>query len=222
MVSFFSRLALLVMLACGPAHAAMPDNGELVFDIVRNGDRIGTHRFRFDRAGERVDVAIDIEIKVKVLLLTVYDYQHRNRETWENGRLVRLVTETDDNGDPHTVNGQMTDSGFRVAAAGDEQVVSDPVVPTSYWRPDTIKARRMLNTQTGELMNVAVTPGDETRIMARGEEIDAKHYVISGDLELELWYDMDNVLVGLRFEGSDGSVIEYSLRPPSQTTAREG
>ncbi|MEQ9638809.1 MAG: DUF6134 family protein [Alphaproteobacteria bacterium] len=222
MVSFFGRVALIVLLACGPAQAAVPDDGELVFDIIRNGDPIGTHRFRFERAGERVDVAIDIQIKVKVLLLTVYDYQHSNRETWENGQLVRLLTQTDDNGDPHRVDGQLTPAGFKVVSEANQHVMAEPVIPTSYWRTDTVNARQMLNTQTGELMNVTITPGSETRIKARGQEIEARHYVISGDLDLEIWYDADDVLVGLRFAGSDGSVIEYSLRPPSQTTARGG
>lgn len=220
MMSFIARVLFILALACGSAQAAMPKDGKLVFDIIRDGDVIGRHTFRFNRVGDRVDVAIDIAIKVKVLLLTVFDYEHSNHETWEHGELVRLTTRTDDNGDDLKVDGKLTPAGFEVDTAKGEQTLKEPVMPTSYWRTDTIKARRMLNTQTGEVMNVSVSPGEKTRIVARGKEIDAMHYVMSGDLQLELWYDMDNVLVGLQFKGGDGSTIHYSLRAPSQTTAR--
>jgi hypothetical protein len=222
-VSVVARFVILLLLACGPARAAMPEGGELVFDIVREGTKIGTHRFSFRRDGGRVDVAIDIDIKVKLLLLTVFAYHHNNRETWEDGRLVRLATRTNDDGETMQVDGQLTAAGFKVSGKAGEEVLAPPVVPTSYWRTaDTVRARRMLNTQTGEVMNVTITPGTETRIRARGETIEARHYVISGDLQLELWYDTDDVLCGLRFRASDGSVIHYALRPPAETTARGG
>jgi hypothetical protein len=215
-------IAVLLLVAAAPARAAIPQSGELVFDIVREGSKIGTHRFRFTRSGERVDVAIDIQIQVKVLLLTVFAYQHSNRETWEDGRLVKLATRTNDDGEEMQVVGVMTPAGFKVSGKAGEEMLTPPVMPTSYWRTGTVEARQMLNTQTGEVMNVTVTPGPETRIRARGRMIDARHYVISGDLRLELWYDRDDILVGLRFKASDGSTIHYSLRPASETTARGG
>ena len=36
-----------------------------------------------------------------------------------------------------------------------------------------------------------------------------KRYVLSGDLDLELWYDASDAWVGMRFTVADGSVISY-------------
>ena len=223
MVHAAARLLLLIGLFLASvtvARAAVPESGELTFDILREGSNIGTHRFRFTRDGARVEVAIDIEIKVKLLVVTLFAYHHTNRETWEDGRLVRLQTRTNDDGDKLQVDGEATPAGFKVAGTAGETLLSPPVMPTSYWRTDTVQARQMLNTQTGELMDVNIAGPEPVRIEARGETIDARHYVISGDLELELWYDADDILVGLQFEASDGSVIRYSLRPPTETTAK--
>ena len=39
----------------------------------------------------------------------------------------------------------------------------------------------------------------------------ATHLVVSGELERELWYDDDGILVHLRLVARDGSTIEYFL-----------
>jgi hypothetical protein len=45
--------------------------------------------------------------------------------------------------------------------------------------------------------------------LASGEETSARHYVLTGDLNLELWYDATDTWVGMRFNADDGSVISY-------------
>jgi hypothetical protein len=37
----------------------------------------------------------------------------------------------------------------------------------------------------------------------------AKRYVLTGDLDVELWYDVSDTWVGMRFSVDDGSVISY-------------
>jgi hypothetical protein len=215
-------LLVLPLLFAVPASAAIPDSDELFFDILRDGKRIGTHRINFAREGDLVDVAIDIRIQVKLLMLTVFSYEHRNRETWRDGELVEIDTATDHDGKTFAVRGERRSRGFEVDNGAGKTVLTGPVMPTSYWRPEIVNHDRLLNTQTGELMSVQVRPGSETRIVARGGEIAARHYVISGDLDLEVWYDADDILVRLRFKADDGSTIDYALRPPAKSTVTAG
>ena len=51
--------------------------------------------------------------------------------------------------------------------------------------------------------------GAEPIRLATGEATPARRYVLSGDLDLELWYDASDAWVGMRFTVDDGSVISY-------------
>ena len=45
--------------------------------------------------------------------------------------------------------------------------------------------------------------------LASGAEMPAKRYVLTGDLDVELWYDVSDTWAGMRFSVDDGSVISY-------------
>ena len=48
-------------------------------------------------------------------------------------------------------------------------------------------------------------------VPARGGEVSATRYVVTGDFERELWYDDDGILVHLRLHRDDGVDIVYIL-----------
>jgi len=43
-------------------------------------------------------------------------------------------------------------------------------------------------------------------------DVFATHYVYSGELDTEVWYDDEGRWVKMRFKGRDGSTIEYVCR----------
>ena len=49
------------------AHAAVPASGQLQFSVMREGDKIGTHRIEFKQGVDELAVNIETDIAVKVL-----------------------------------------------------------------------------------------------------------------------------------------------------------
>jgi len=192
---------------------------ELAFDVYREGSRIGRHALRIEEEGGGTVVEVDIDLSVSVLFVPLYRYAHRNRELWRDGRLVALQTSTDDNGTVHRVEGRAGHDGFKVTTASGSRLLPAPLIPTSYWNKDFVRQSQVLNTQTGQIMAIrAIALGEET-ILAGGRSILARRYRIEGELELELWYDLSGGLAKLRFRTlSDGSLIDYVLRPPGPQT----
>ena len=45
--------------------------------------------------------------------------------------------------------------------------------------------------------------------LASGAQIPARYCRLSGDLDLELWYDASNTWAGMRFDADDGSTITF-------------
>ncbi|NHK26489.1 hypothetical protein FF098_001050 [Parvularcula flava] len=187
------------------AHAGSVPQ-DFAFAIMRNGNRIGDHTIRFSRDGDTLTALIDINIDVSFGPIPLYRYEHQNRETWRDGQLVAIETETTENGDDFAVSGMLEDGLFIVDGMEGEIETAPGIVPTSYWDMDIVHATTLLDTQRGTLME------QKEAVMTRDEALGADCYELSGDLDLTLCYT-DKRLRKLAFE-FDGSYIEYQPIDP--------
>ena len=74
-IRVFCAALLLTLGLTGAASAAgVPKDGVLAFDIVRDGEAIGTHTYRFVRSGDRTDVRIKTDINFRLVLIPVYRF----------------------------------------------------------------------------------------------------------------------------------------------------
>ena len=64
---------------------------------------------------------------------------------------------------------------------------------------------KKLGVKQGEPSAVVFDEVGRETVPARGGEVEATHVVVSGELERDLWYDGDGILVHLRLVGRDGS-----------------
>lgn len=203
---------LAVALAAAASAAQASTQRDIVFDVLRKGEPIGTHAIAFRQEGGRLEVEVTIKLEVKVLFVTAFRYDHVNHETWQDGRLVRIVTHTDDDGDAYTVRGEAMQGAFRVSAPPPGYSTAADVIPTSWWNADTVRRGELMNSQKGELMRVKILPGPEEAVATAAGETRARRYLVTGDADLELWYDRDDRLAKIRFKGGDGTPIEYRRR----------
>lgn len=217
-----SLAAATSVLSAGLSLAAIPSDGEMAFKVLRKDSDIGTHSISFRREGEDLHVEISIDLEVGFGPITLFEYTHRNHEVWRDGRLLRLDSRTNDNGDSHEVTVRRTDDGLRVEATGIESYTAPAnSIPTSYWHPDTVAQSRMINTQTGEMVDIDIEPAGEERIAVAGEIRRATKYEVSGDIDLRLWYDPEmeprGQLLKLAFTAR-GSEVEYKRLQPAGAT----
>ena len=85
-------------------------------------------------------------------------------------------------------------------------------IPASLWNAKLTERSQLLNTLDGTEMNVTIEDRGVERVSVGGDTVDARHYVISGDLKREVWYDTTGVLVKVRFRADDDSEIQYVLK----------
>ena len=203
-------LLMLLMIVFGAAAAAEPARIDLAFDVLRKDSPMGSHTISVRRDGANIIAEIAIDLKIKFAFVTLFEYAHRNREVWRDNRLVSIDTTTNNDGKLFRITGRADAEGFRVTDGdGIERVFEPGVLPTSYWHPRTPEATQLLNTQTGELAQVSITPASADPATAPGRQ-----YVVSGDLDLNLWY-LDGCLQKLNFRApSDNSLIDYRRAAP--------
>ncbi|MEQ9606028.1 MAG: DUF6134 family protein, partial [Kiloniellaceae bacterium] len=179
---------------------------------------IGGHHVVFRRAGERLEVDIDIDIAVSLAFIPLYAYRHRNREVWQNGQLLSLESETDDDGERYTVSARAEGGVLRVSGSGGDFQAPADTLPTSYWNPRTVEQTRLLDSQHGRLLSVQSRLLGEERLNG-GES--ARRYRMSGDLDLDLWYATTGEWVHIAFTAR-GTTVNYVRRPTTEAAGAPG
>lgn len=198
--------------AGGGAKAALPvpPDRHVAFRIMRHGGSIGTHTLDFRARGDLLDVDIAVDVAVWLGPIPFVRYKHQACETWDGDRLVGLQSHTDRNGRELHMQAARTGMGLSVAGTGTQPYIAPPnAFATTYWRKASLFGP-LIGTQDGGLVHPAISqPRVDPVRLASGAETPAHHYVLTGDLALELWYDTQDAWVGMRFEADDGSVISY-------------
>ena len=206
---------ILALLFGGSSQATgIPIDNVLRFTVLRDGSEIGSHVIGFTQAGEELDVTVttDIAVRIPLINIAVYHFVHRGHEIWRSGQLRELSSATDDDGTEHTLDVRAHDGSMEVKSDVVTRTASKSAIPASLWNMNLIRMPSVMNTLTGEEMAILVEDKGVEAIEVNGTERATKHYAISGALARDVWYDNRGVLVKVRFDGKDGSVIQYVLK----------
>ena len=194
------------------AQAALPvpQTRELAFRIMRHGSQIGSHTLQFRCNGDALQVDIAVDVRVSLGPIPLVRYSHRNQESWMADRLVGLDSHTDRNGKILRMSACATDAGLRVEGSGAAPYIAPRnALASTYWYK-AVLGGPIIGTQDGMLVRPAISQPEPQPIhLASGAEMPAKRYVLTGDLDVELWYDVSDTWAGMRFSVDDGSVISY-------------
>lgn len=194
------------------AAQAAPPPAQLAFTVLRDGSEVGSHTLRVRTDGGDTDVSVDTAVVVRIAMVPVYRFEHHGKEHWQGSQLQTLSSETNDDGTHHTVSAVLSGADLAVTGDGSTAHLAAATLPASLWTERAMHEASLMNTLDGHLMPVTVEDlGGET-VHARGQEIPARHYRVSGELRREVWYDPQGLLVQMRFKAKDDSEIRYVLK----------
>ncbi len=183
-----SACAAPAMLSAFPAFSSTLA-ARRTFRILRDGDDIGNHVLTARREGARMTVEIDIAIAVTFLGVTAYRYELTNREVWEDGRILTIDSVVNDDGEPGFCRVRRDGDGLRVDGSGYSGPAPADAATTSYWSADFLSRGVWISTQSGEPLSVSAADQGVEVIESGSGPLTCRRWAISGDMELELWYD---------------------------------
>lgn len=207
-------LALLI-LAIGPASAQpaatpAPAPDRRLFDITRDGDKIGTEVVEIDKDQDTTNITFTTHILVVVLFIQAYHFDHSATETWTGGRFVSYKALTDDNGTKHSVTAIAAGDKVDLDVDGKQSQAAPDLLPASWWNKDFVNRTDMLDAETGRQISIKVTDLGDEPLVQNGTTVQARHYKVRGDIERDLWFDGDRLL-RIQLVGSDHSTIVSDL-----------
>jgi len=208
--SFIAAGAALAYARGARAGLPVPPDRRIAFRLMRHGSPIGTHTVEFRGDGNTLLVDIAVEVRVWLGPIPLAHYFHRSRETWSGDRLVSVQGQTDRNGRQLNMAASWDGRGLAVHGTGTSPYVApSDAYASTYWRKASLFGP-LIGTQDGTLNRPSIVePGVEPVRLASGVQTRAQRYVLSGDMNVELWYDETDAWVGMRFEADDGSTISY-------------
>ena len=196
---------------------------EIAFDVERDGDVVGRYTISFTRTDQGVLAEARVEVDVSLLFVPVYSLSYHARELWSGGELQSIEAFTDDDGDLVHLQATRNSDGLQVQT-NNGAYETPAVLPISHWNAALLEGGPLLNGMTGEVDDVLVFDQGLDTVSTRNGSLRARHYLYSGDLNGEIWYDEDGRWVKLRFRAKDGSMIDYicrKCRAPTTITEAE-
>lgn len=212
--------ALTVQQISPPSDHKVPEidpirlyGGDIVFDVYRKKARVGEHRVKFSRDGDRLSIDAHFRLTVKVLFIDAYTFDYQSNEIWQGQSLIGLSANVDDGGKRATVTAKPDGELFRIDGPRGATLANSWVFPTNHWHRGQVETPTILNTLTGQLANVTVLHRGIDRIEVQGGVVDAERFEYTGDLrDTDVWYDAEGRWVKMAFKARDGSRIEYRCR----------
>ena len=114
--------------------------------------------------------------------------------------------------DKGRVEGDAAADGFRVTTNSGESVLPDCVSTFAYWDRSFLQRQALLNSQTGEYVDVKVDYIGEGETSAGNTTLPAHRYRLAGeDLELELWYSPEGHWLALQSSVEGGRLLRYEI-----------
>lgn len=205
-------VAILVLFSVMPASA---NNLDTNFLIKRAGKVIGFHNVEITDTNAGKIVETTIRMRVKFGPIRLFRYDHSAVEEWRGSELILLSSETNNNGEDCFVRLIRGKEHFVIDASGYSGNAPLDATPSSYWDRGRVNTDALINTQTGELIDVTVT--DLGRTLAPHKRL-AEQFRMVGTLAVDLWYD------GPQWVGSnftiDGEELTYELAPQLREYAK--
>src|SRR3546814_6969932 len=94
---------LLGAAACVCLAAAAAAEEPMLFDVLRDGSKIGEHRLVFEQEDGALKVSVETDMTVDFAFVTVFRYEHKRVERWRDGELVSLAGMTTDEGTEYKI-----------------------------------------------------------------------------------------------------------------------
>ena len=186
--------------------------GSIAFSVFRKGKKIGSHKVSFKGEPENFTVKAECHLAVNLLFFTACKFEYLSVAQWSEGVLNSLDVSTTINGIKSSVIARRKNNELSIRGKNGKSRVKLPIFPTDHWHFGVVDENIVINTLTGDLNKVKILRKNQERLTCGSRIFLAQRYSYTGDLNTDVWYDEEKRWVGMQFEGSDGSFVNYKLR----------
>jgi len=203
MFKFFKMIPLIFFLTfpiCLNAHVQHYEDLERIeFDIYRNNKKIGTHIFFFSEADGQLAVKSEINFEIKKFGMVLYTYHVEGTEIYEDGKLIKFNSITDQNGKKKYVNMFLeNEEEYNIDGSSYQGNVPTAYLLGTWWNHSIVEAPAQISAVSGRIIKQKVTFLGKETIELDGKTYNTLHFNFSSTdkklskgkkLDTDIWYD---------------------------------
>jgi hypothetical protein len=194
-----------------PAWAGTPPKGVFIYSISRDGEPVGQQRLEFVGDQGKLRVLSHTDLNVKFMGLNLYGFDQQIEELREDDKIVSLTSESNDDGTIKKVSLALQGDRLKGSYNGTQRDIDPHLATSLFWQQPALGASRVIDCVRGKERDVTVSDlGSETLDLPAGR-IEAHHYRVTGELNRELWYGADGILLAGQLQAKDGSLVRQEL-----------
>jgi hypothetical protein len=186
-------------LACVIGCAAAAQAETLDFTIYKESDAVGHDVYDIARNGDATTVKVHTQTDVAVLFLK-FHYRHERTEVWKGDALQSFVSDTDDDGTKHHLEVRRDGDTLAATVDGKRQTAPGDEVPFTLWKKSLPRHRLFFAIADFAQLKTTVTDKGADTVTVGAKTVDAHHFQVRGDLNWDLWYGADGLLLKTAFK----------------------
>ena len=185
------------------AHVQHYEDLKLIeFDIYRNNKLIGTHIFSFKKLDGQVAVKSEINFKIKKFGIVLYTYHVEGTEIYEDGKLIKFNSKTNQNGKEKYVNMILENEEYTIDGSSYQGKAPEDYLLGTWWNHSIVKAEAQISAVSGRIIKQKVTFLGKEIIKLGEKSYNALHFNFSSTdkkltkgkkLNTDVWYDEETL-----------------------------
>ena len=174
------------------------DLKRIEFDIYRNNQNIGKHIFSFKKSNGQLEVESEINFEIKKLGIIFYKYHVKGTEIYNDGKLVKFNSKTNQNGKKKYVNMKLENGQHIIDGSSYQGKAPIDYLLGTWWNHNIVKAKAQISAVSGRIIKQKVTFLGKETIKLGDKKYNTLHFNFSSTdkkldkdkkLNTHVWYD---------------------------------
>tara|TARA_B100001248_G_C27307894_1_gene420395 strand:- start:147 stop:830 length:684 start_codon:yes stop_codon:yes gene_type:complete len=194
----------------------------LEYDLFRNNDLIGSHKYEFLRNNEKLTVKSVVNFKITKLGIDLYKYYAESNENYDKNVFSSFSSKTIQNKKEKYVKINLNKDKNKLLIDGSSYKGNTDInyMVGTWWNHEIVKAKAQISAISGRIIEQKVKFLGKEQIEINGKTYEALHFkFLSSDetlpdnkkLNTDIWYD-EKTLIWLKARFVKQGNWEYRLR----------
>ena len=177
----------------------------LEYELFRNNQSIGYHKYIFKRDGENLSVISEVSFKITKLGVDLYKYFAKSEENYENGIFKNYSSKTKQNKKDRYVNINVdpTNKNLIIDGSSYKGKANKEFVVGTWWNHEIVKAKAQISGISGRIIEQKVTFIGKEEVSIGGKVYKTLHFNFKSSdealpdkkkLNTDIWYDEQTYL----------------------------
>ena len=177
----------------------------LEYELLRNNDPIGYHKYDFKRDGEKLSIISEVSFKINKLGVDLYSYFAKSNENYESGLFKNYSSKTKQNKKDRyvNINYNKVEDNLIIDGSSYKGKASKNFIVGTWWNHEIVQAKAQISGISGRIIQQTVTFIGKEEVKIGDKIYKTLHFNFkssdetlpdSKKLNTDIWYEEDTYL----------------------------